>query len=196
MPDHCLGGPAGKCTFDARLFEIAGVSPSFRMDAGNPHEEQIRMDIVDAFNGRCAYRHDGVFFRADVLRSGSLQSKDARRAQGQCSGCVTTVMRKSAGKYAISSDVVVPPSTITTRPEMSFAPLQATFFFASIFTVLRSANGTVADEAGSAPPWTRCNALPPPVRGDHDEWCLLDTAKCALSALDSTSGLQRQAVED
>ena len=49
--------------------------------------------------------------------------------------CVTTVIRKSGGKNVISSEVVVPPSMITTCPgEMSCAPRRATRFFASILT--------------------------------------------------------------
>ena len=33
------------------------------MDAGDPHEEQIRMNIIDAFNSGRADRDDGVFIQ-------------------------------------------------------------------------------------------------------------------------------------
>ncbi|KSX65494.1 trans-aconitate methyltransferase [Enterobacter sp. 50588862] len=47
----------------------------------------------------------------------------------------------------MNSEVVVPPSTITTWPEeISCAPFCATFLLASILTDCRSAKGTVAEE--------------------------------------------------
>lgn len=144
------GGSAGKCTFDACLFEIAGCQPRIRMNTGHAHKEQICMNILYAFDGRRADRNNRVFIQPSADQN-HLNGRMINKPQSNTGLCVTTVMRKSGGKKVISSEVVVPPSIITTWPDNQLCPFPPPFF-ASIFTDCRSANGAIAEDDGSAPP--------------------------------------------
>ena len=96
-PDNRLGGSAGKCTFDARLFEISGRQPCFRMDTGHAHKEQIRMNVFDSFDGRRADGDNRVFIQTAADQN-HLNKRMINKPRAMLGLCVTTVIRRSRGK--------------------------------------------------------------------------------------------------
>ena len=108
--------------------------------------------------------------------------------------CVTTVARKSRGRWRASCTAVVPPSTITTWPGATMpAAALATARLAVDSIDWRCAKSAVAGDAGNAPPCTRCSSPSAPSRASRAGRCLR-TRRIPRSAIWRAPGRRARAL--